>query len=1564
MLPGVGHASDLSLFRTWSLTLAQYGPGGYYAHAGFADYPPGYLWFLWPIGLLAQLESGLLHVPAADAVMGLLKLPAIFGDVIAAGVAYRVVGRSSRAGLVAAAIFLVNPVAWYDSTVWGQVDVIGALFLFGALVALNRRWSEAAAALAVLATLIKVQLGIGLFIVAVVLLRRHLLARDAGPPRVPRAGIAAEIGDIVRDLSRRRGPIRLVSSAVVALVAGLAVVLPFDLQAVAGGGWAGVPVIGQLAGLMTVVGNAATYYDVLTVNAFNGWALTGPDPLATTLSAGVTWTLDSYPIFGPVPAVVFGLLSFVLVAAAVAWYLIRQPDEGRTVFVAATVLAVAFFMLPTRVHERYLFPAFVLALPLAATSMRWRSWYAATAAAAVLNLHAILTLPDPGFASPATVALPFGAALRTPIAITAIVAINGIAFAWAIWQLRPAFETRPRPSRDPSTLGDAQQTLWDAHALGPLAPAPSPAWDAGPPAGRDFAGRRAIRAPVTSLVGQFFAPLASRVAAESRLPSREHELDREPHGTPDRRDAAIVAGLFLLIVLSRSVGLGRPVTMYFDEIYHPLSGMEFLQSWRYGMPHAISETTHPHVAKYIDALAIAALGDNRATVTPSVGTSVTTAAIDPSGPDPRGAGRGRLVVVNDHGIAVRPIAGGSGGVDIPMRGATSVAIEGNDIVVGTAGGDISVLTPQAIAQGVAPAPFANVAGPVTGIWPSRAGLIVRVKSTMLVLGPLGQVARRIDVPGFRSAIVFPNDGRDWLALATDDGLVLIDPESKNQTTIVPINGGATSVAFIDGSEALYRARDMFTQPALYVVNGTSTLGTFTLPPGGSILPTGVVSLPGPVTDLRWNRATDLVHLLGRTPSGAPTIYVLEPTSNAVFADAALPFDPIAWGLDVVPESPDMDREAARVIAADGRTAAVNIGGNAFAWRLPGVIAGGVMAVAVYLLLRLLFRRRTVALFTAGAMAIDGLLFAQSRVGMNDTYVGAFIAVALLLLAALSRAGTSRRMTGLVVGVGLPVLGIVLGLALATKWVGAYAMGAAVLIMLAASALGRALIVAGFVALTAVFGYLAVADSPPNVTFAAIMIGLTALAALAAARTPGALGRGEVEYITWLPLLAAGATWALVVLAGPDRVAAALPPGPQIGPVQVSIPLAIVLGLILVAALTRAAFAWAAARGTGPLADTAEDRPLPVTGRWRDPRWLRGIPFTWAIVCLTVVPLVVYVATYIPWAVGTPGGPQLFPGWPPGHTGQTLLQLQADMYRYHNELRTPHASASPWWAWPLDLKPIWGYDEVFGDTEATWFATGNVVLFWLGVPAAAFGIWQAWRRRHAGLGFVVVAFLALWLPWSRIDRVAFQYHWYVALPLYLGLLGYLAAELWHGPSSRTWRFAKLACAGVLLLPGLLWMGKGAVCTIAGVPDAAAESACAPNDAVAALVSTAYVLVAAAIAWFVILPAQRPRTLVAGVGAIAALFFVLVLPLDAAMALPGQLAIAYQGLLPTWPVTFQFGSNTLQAATVSVASAGTLAMGALASVVAVAAFEYGRRGRRAVRRAQTPAVRELAGEGSTR
>ena len=200
---------------------------------------------------------------------------------------------------------------------------------------------------------------------------------------------------------------------------------------------------------------------------------------------------------------------------------------------------------------------------------------------------------------------------------------------------------------------------------------------------------------------------------------------------------------------------------------------------------------------------------------------------------------------------------------------------------------------------------------------------------------------------------------------------------------------------------------------------------------------------------------------------------------------------------------------------------------------------------------------------------------------------------------------------------------------------------------------------------------------------------------------------------------------------------------------------------------------------------------------------------WAAASLVVLPVVVYVISYLPWAALD--GYQIVPGWPPGHTGQTLLELTGQMYRYHNELTSAHAASSPWWAWPFDLKPVWFYQGGFGDgTSAAIYDAGNLAIWWFGVPAMAFVAYQSFKRRSLGLMLIAVGFAAQWIPWGRIDRAAFQYHYYTALPFVILALAYFMAELWHGASRRTWFLAKAVAALAIVAPALMHVFSRPLC----------------------------------------------------------------------------------------------------------------------------------------------------------
>ena len=157
-----------------------------------------------------------------------------------------------------------------------------------------------------------------------------------------------------------------------------------------------------------------------------------------------------------------------------------------------------------------------------------------------------------------------------------------------------------------------------------------------------------------------------------------------------------------------------------------------------------------------------------------------------------------------------------------------------------------------------------------------------------------------------------------------------------------------------------------------------------------------------------------------------------------------------------------------------------------------------------------------------------------------------------------------------------------------------------------------------------------------------------------------------------------------------------------------------------------------------------------------------------------------------------------------------------MYRYHNGLTEAHPASSPWWAWPLNLKPVWFYQEgLAAGTAAAIYDAGNLVIWWVSAPAMVWVSVMAFRRRSLALTLIAVGFAAQWIPWARIDRAAFQYHYYTALPFVVLALAYFVAELWHGASRATWRFARLVGAAAIVLPAAMWLFSRPLCAIVGV-----------------------------------------------------------------------------------------------------------------------------------------------------
>lgn len=213
------------------------------------------------------------------------------------------------AGIGAAALYLLNPAVILAGPVWGQIDAAGTLVFVGTLVAAAARRYALAGALGMVAALVKPQFGMVLLPVAVLAL---LASRDR---RNARPAVSALAGTTIAYL----------------IVAGPLLLSP--LQHVAN--------IAEVTGIRPEA----------SVLAPNPWALLVGYDVPDT---GYTW-----------------LGGALLVAGLAAAQLpLLGGRDLRTLLVVGTFIVFAFYFLPTRVHERYLFPAMAVLAPLAAVSGR------------------------------------------------------------------------------------------------------------------------------------------------------------------------------------------------------------------------------------------------------------------------------------------------------------------------------------------------------------------------------------------------------------------------------------------------------------------------------------------------------------------------------------------------------------------------------------------------------------------------------------------------------------------------------------------------------------------------------------------------------------------------------------------------------------------------------------------------------------------------------------------------------------------------------------------------------------------------------------------------------------------------------------------------------------------------------------------------------------------------------------------------------------------------------------------------------------------------------------------
>jgi dolichyl-phosphate-mannose--protein O-mannosyl transferase/Gpi18-like mannosyltransferase len=328
-----GFSTDVNTFVAWTLSLIDNGLPNFYTKTSFADYPPGYFYILAIFGHVWALFRAM--DPQYNFLRIVVKLPAVLADLGVGALIYTIGRRFAGPALAlgAAAVYVLNPATIMISADWGQVDcVAGGFALLGVYLLLK---SDDTAA----GTLPWAIPG------AWVSLAYSLLIK-------PQAAvlIALFIAFAFADRARLRD--RLTSTGIgifAAFVFAIALVLPFHPTA---------NPLDALRWLLQRYEFGSNVYDYNTVNAFNLWAIKGP-----------FWQKDSLLTLG-LPQYVWGIALVVASLALVVWRYLQERTAA-ALLESCTIALLGFFILSTRMHERYSFDALLFCIACVPIARRY-----------------------------------------------------------------------------------------------------------------------------------------------------------------------------------------------------------------------------------------------------------------------------------------------------------------------------------------------------------------------------------------------------------------------------------------------------------------------------------------------------------------------------------------------------------------------------------------------------------------------------------------------------------------------------------------------------------------------------------------------------------------------------------------------------------------------------------------------------------------------------------------------------------------------------------------------------------------------------------------------------------------------------------------------------------------------------------------------------------------------------------------------------------------------------------------------------------------------------------------
>lgn len=293
---------DITAWQAWGSRLFEVGPLTFYSPDYFADYFPGYLYMLWFLSHIFHFIFPNISFFSDQYILFLKIFTNIF-DIGTTLFIYFIVKKTNiNFAKIGSLLYLANPALIFNSSVWGQVDGIMTFFIVASFYFLlyskkTFLWSI----LFALAVLIKPQ---SLIVLPVTLIRLwHISSKTL-----------------------------LINSFLFAAVL-MILSLPFFPSS-------------PILGLGELLLKSSQVYPYTSLYAFNFWALVG-------------WWQNDLQTFIFLTYQQWGILIYLIAFSIILFPFLRfKSKDLKQIFFAAALLILIFFLFPTRVHERYLFPFF------------------------------------------------------------------------------------------------------------------------------------------------------------------------------------------------------------------------------------------------------------------------------------------------------------------------------------------------------------------------------------------------------------------------------------------------------------------------------------------------------------------------------------------------------------------------------------------------------------------------------------------------------------------------------------------------------------------------------------------------------------------------------------------------------------------------------------------------------------------------------------------------------------------------------------------------------------------------------------------------------------------------------------------------------------------------------------------------------------------------------------------------------------------------------------------------------------------------------------------------------